>query len=48
MQTVKIIIAVIVPYFLGGLSISILLSRSVYGKDVRSCGSGNAGATETI
>ncbi len=45
MQTVKIIIAAIVPYFLGGLSISILLSRSVYGKDVRSCGSGNAGAT---
>lgn len=45
MQTVKIIIAFIVPYFLGGLSVSILLSRKVYGKDVRSCGSGNAGAT---
>jgi acyl phosphate:glycerol-3-phosphate acyltransferase len=45
MQTVKIIIAFVVPYFLGGLSVSILLSRKVYGKDVRSCGSGNAGAT---
>ncbi len=45
MQTVKIIIAFVVPYFLGGLSVSILLSRKLYGKDVRSCGSGNAGAT---
>ena len=45
MQTVKIIIAILVPYFLGGLSVSILLSRKMYGKDVRSCGSGNAGAT---
>ena len=45
MQTVKIIISILVPYFLGGLSVSILLSRKMYGKDVRSCGSGNAGAT---
>ncbi len=45
MQTFKIIIAILVPYFLGGLSVSILLSRKVFGKDVRSCGSGNAGAT---
>lgn len=42
---VKIIAAIAVSYFLGGMSISILLSRSLYGKDVRSCGSGNAGAT---
>lgn len=45
MYCFKIILLSIAVYLIGGLSISILLSRSVYGKDVRTCGSGNAGAT---
>ncbi len=41
----KIILSLLLPYFIGGISVSILLSRFVYGRDVRTCGSGNAGAT---
>jgi len=39
------VLSTVIPYIIGGFSMSILLSRRVYGKDVRSCGSGNAGAT---
>ena len=41
----KILLSVLLPYLLGGFSAAILLSRLLYGRDVRSCGSGNAGAT---
>lgn len=41
----KILLSVLLPYFIGGFSAAILLSRFLYGRDVRSCGSGNAGAT---
>ena len=42
---IKLIFLITAAYFIGGFSVSILLSRFVFGKDVRSCGSGNAGAT---
>ena len=34
-----------IGYFLGSVSFSIILSRLLFGKDVRKRGSGNAGAT---
>ena len=45
MPVLKIIFLITVSYFLGGISVSILLSRVLYGRDVRTCGSGNPGAT---
>ena len=46
MKTVILyIICAVISYLIGSVSISILLSKYVYGKDVRSGGSGNAGAT---
>ena len=41
----KIVISFLLAYVIGSLSISIFLSRLLYGKDVREGGSGNAGAT---
>lgn len=46
MKTVLLyILCAVISYLIGSVSISILLSRYVYGRDVRSGGSGNAGAT---
>lgn len=45
MELTKYLLAIIGGYLLGSLSMSILLSRSVLGGDVRKKGSGNAGAT---
>ena len=45
MSVLKIVLLILLSYFIGGISVSILLSRILYGRDVRSCGSGNAGAT---
>ena len=42
---VKYAAIVIGAYLLGSLSLSIILSGSLFGKDIRSEGSGNAGAT---
>lgn len=39
------ILCAVISYLIGSVSISILLSKYAYGKDVRSSGSGNAGAT---
>jgi len=41
----KYIAVAVVSYFLGSLSISIMMSRQFLGGDVRTKGSGNAGAT---
>lgn len=41
----KCLLVLVVGYVLGSLSMSIILSRSVLGEDVREKGSGNAGAT---
>lgn len=45
MTALLYIIITLAGYFLGSISISILLSRCVLGRDVRRHGSGNAGAT---
>ncbi len=45
MDAVKYLLVVIVGYLLGSVSVSVLLSRGVLGGDVRTKGSGNAGAT---
>ena len=45
METVKYLLIIIGSYALGSISVSIILSRSVLGRDVRRMGSGNAGAT---
>lgn len=45
MEITKYLLAIVGGYLLGSLSMSILLSRSVLGGDVRKKGSGNAGAT---
>lgn len=47
MTILKYILAAIAGYLLGSLSFSLLLTRLRYGKDIRDCGSGNAGATNT-
>lgn len=41
----KIFFILLSGYLLGALSVSITLSRRVFHVDIRSCGSGNAGAT---
>lgn len=45
METVMYLLIIIGSYALGSISVSIMLSRSILGKDVRRMGSGNAGAT---
>ena len=45
MIILKYILTAVCAYFLGSVSVSILLSRSVMNADVRAHGSGNAGAT---
>lgn len=45
MEAVKYLLIALVSYLLGSMSLSIYLSRKMYGADVRSKGSGNAGAT---
>ena len=45
MNVIYIAIVVVAGYLLGSLSISILLSKNLLGRDVRRHGSGNAGAT---
>ena len=45
METVKYLLVALGSYLLGSVSLSIYLSKKMYGADVRSKGSGNAGAT---
>ena len=42
---ISLILSAVIGYFIGSISVSILLSRFVYHSDVRAQGSGNAGAT---
>ena len=42
---IKHIISAVIGYFLGSVSISIILSKTLFKTDVRTKGSGNAGAT---
>ena len=45
MEIGKYLITIVAGYLLGSLSISIFMSRTLWGSDVRKRGSGNAGAT---
>lgn len=45
MEIVKYLLVALGSYLLGSVSLSIYLSKKMYGADVRSKGSGNAGAT---
>ena len=42
------VITAVVAYLIGSINTSIILSKSIYGSDIRSFGSGNAGATNML
>ena len=42
------LLCIIVPYLIGSINPSIIISKRVYKEDIRSYGSGNAGATNTL
>ena len=42
------IITAVIAYLIGSINTSIILSKSIYGSDIRSSGSGNAGATNML
>ena len=41
----RLIISAVIGYLLGSVSVAVLLTKGTFGRDVRSQGSGNAGAT---
>lgn len=43
-----LVVAFLIPYLLGSVNFSILLSSRIYGQDIRTSGSGNAGATNML
>ena len=43
-----IVLSVVVPYLLGSLNFAVIISKKRYKDDVRSHGSGNAGATNML
>lgn len=43
-----IVLCIVIPYLLGSLNFAILISKIVYKEDIRSFGSGNAGATNML
>ena len=42
------LLCIVVPYLIGSINPSIIISKRVYKEDIRSYGSGNAGATNTL
>ncbi len=48
MTWICFIIMLVVPYLLGGINTSIIVTKLRTGKDIRSMGSGNAGLTNTL
>ena len=43
-----VILCMVIPYLLGSINPAIIVSRKVYHDDIRTHGSGNAGATNTL
>ena len=43
-----IAVCILVPYLLGSLSFSIIVSKGLYHQDIRKFGSGNAGMTNIL
>ncbi len=48
MEWICYIIMLVVPYLLGGINTSIIVTKLKTGKDIRDMGSGNAGLTNTL
>lgn len=48
MTIVLVLIACIIPYLIGSINFSIIISKKASGKDIRESGSGNAGATNML
>lgn len=48
MEWICYIIMLVVPYLLGGINSSIIVTKIKTGKDIRTMGSGNAGLTNTL
>lgn len=48
LTTLCVVFSIVVPYFLGSLNFSVILSGKLYREDVRSKGSGNAGSTNML
>ncbi len=48
MLVLKIVITVIIGYFLGTISCASILTKAVFKKDIRTLGSGNAGTTNVL
>lgn len=42
------VLSAVIAYLLGSVSFAIIVTRSFSGEDIRSCGSGNAGATNVL
>ena len=43
-----VVLCIIIPYLIGSVNPAIILSQKIYHDDIRSHGSGNAGATNTL
>ena len=48
MALVYTIAVAVIAYLIGSINSSILISKAVTGKDIRTSGSGNAGATNML
>ena len=48
LTVLSVILCIVIPYFLGSLNFSVILSRRLYREDVRAKGSGNAGSTNML
>lgn len=45
---VSVLLCIIIPYLIGSINPSIILSKKLYKEDIRAYGSGNAGTTNTL
>lgn len=48
MSIVILLLAALVPYLIGSINFSIIISKRIKGEDIRKSGSGNAGATNML
>ena len=48
MVTTIAVLTAVIAYLIGSINTSIILSKSIYGSDIRTSGSGNAGATNML
>lgn len=48
LTVLSVILCIIIPYLLGSLNFSVILSEKLYREDVRAKGSGNAGSTNML